>query len=568
MNQTTISKYLITRLKQIGVDDIFGVPGDFGLSFFDVLIESEINYFGTCNELNAAYAADGYARIKGIGALAVTYTVGELSALNGVAGSFSERVPVIIIVGSPSLADFHNEPLLHHTLGNYEIPIKMFQNITVASTILNDELRAPEEIDRVLRECLRKQGPVYINLPTDMVNKPCDPPKEKLEVPEFKSNQDSLEEALQEAVKMLNNAKKPIIIADVELVRYQLQKEFSEFLDKCGFPFATLMMGKTVIDEDHPQFIGLYQGDRSRQNVKERVENADCVLELGVFLSDFNTGGFTMKLNQKKIIRATIHTVYISNHSYRNIHLRDFLKGLCNKVDKRDSSTLDIHPAIQGCVHRRTVDFTHQNNKKLCVQRIFDRIAHFIPENSIVIADTGQSMFSTAETLLPKGSTFIGQIFYGSIGYSVGATLGCAAAARDRPVILFVGDGSFQVTCQDISTMIRYGLKPLIFLLNNEGYLIERCITDGKYNDLQPWKYHALPLVFGAKEKGFDVYTEDQLEHALLEVEKQMKTGLTFVELHTNKMDASTPMKEAGKAMAKKKLHHSPSVSLIKKKNK
>jgi len=312
------------------------------------------------------------------------------------------------------------------------------------------------------------------------------------------------------------------------------------------------MMGKTVLSEDHPQFIGLYQGSKSRPYVKDRVETADCVLELGVFLSDFNTGGFTMKLNQKRVIRGTINTVYIANHCYQDVYLKDFLKGLAEKLQHRDPSSLDIHPAIQGCAHRRTLEWKPQPEKKLTVQRIFDRVSHFIPENSIVVAETGQSMFSVAETLLPKGCTFIGQIFYGSIGYTVGAALGCAVAARERPVLLFIGDGSFQVTAQDLSTMIRYKLKTTIFLLNNDGYLIERCITDGFYNDLQPWKYHKLPEVFGHKGKSFDAWTESDLENALKEAEQQMKTDLTFIELHTDRMDASDNLKAAGIAMSEK----------------
>jgi indolepyruvate decarboxylase len=296
----------------------------------------------------------------------------------------------------------------------------------------------------------------------------------------------------------------------------------------------------------------LFQGDRSRPYVKDRVQNADCVLELGVVLTDFNTGGFTMKLDQRKVIRATINTVYISNHNYRNVYLKDFLKGLASKLDKRDPATLDIHPASKGCVHRRTEQYKAQGDQKLCVRRFFDRASHFIPENSIVIAETGQSMFSAAETMLPKKCTFVGQIFYGSIGYTVGATLGCCVAGKNRPVVLFVGDGSFQMTAQDISTMIRYKQKPIIFLLNNDGYLIERTVTDGYYNDIQPWKYHKLPEAFGSTAPSYDVWTEDQLENALKQAEKQMKTDLTFIEIHTDRMDASEPMKEAGKAMAKK----------------
>jgi len=211
---------------------------------------------------------------------------------------------------------------------------------------------------------------------------------------------------------------------------------------------------------------------------------------------------------------------------------------------------MDIHRAIDGCTHRKTIQFKSEEGKALTLHRAFDRISSFIPENAIVIAETGQSLFSAAETLMPKGTTFVSQVFFGSIGFTVGATLGCCIAAQSRPVILFVGDGSFQVTAQDLSTMIRYKTTPTIFLLNNDGYLIERVIIDNYYNDIQPWKYHLLTEVFRGG-KGFDVKTESELDDALKEAEKRLHKELTFIEFHTEKFDASSVLKAAGKSMAK-----------------
>jgi len=269
-------------------------------------------------------------------------------------------------------------------------------------------------------------------------------------------------------------------------------------------------------------------------------------------LTDFNTGGFTVKLDPKKVIRATYYTVHISNHTYEKVLLKDFLNELAGKLKLRDSSTLHIVPATLGCVHKRTAEFKVEPDKKLTTQRIFDRVSSFIPEGSIVIAETGQSLFSIAETLLPKGTTFFGQVFYGSIGYSVGATLGAAIAAKqkNRPVLLFVGDGSFQMTAQEVSTMIRYDTKPIIFLLNNDGYLIERVIDDGPYNDIQNWKYHKLPPVFGDNTVTFEANFENQFESALKEA-SQLNKHLVFIEMKTDKWDASEPMRKAGASMAK-----------------
>ena len=482
----TVAEYLLIRLKEIGVEHIFGVPGDFVLGFLNQVLNSDVKYVGTCNELNAAYAADGYARIRGTGAFAITYGVGELSAINGVAGAFAERVPVVVITGSPATINFHTRALLHHTLGDYRIPMKMFEKITAASTMLISADTAPEEIDRVLSECISHQQPVYICLPSDMVMMKCNSPKPFIFPKPASSDRNALYEAISESLEMLEIANKPVVIGDVELIRFKLQKEFAGLIDKTGIPYVTMMLGKTVLSEHHPQFIGLFEGDRSRDYVRNRVESADCIIQLGALLTDFNSGGFTTNLDDSKTISANIRSVKIKHHYYENVYLSDFILGLTQKLSRRDSTKLEIQRAADSCVHRHTVSYKHDVTKPITIKRFFDRMSHFIADNSIIIAETGVSLFSAAEMLMPEGASFIGQTFYGSIGYTVGATLGAGMAAQDRQVVLFVGDGSFQVTCQDLSTMIRYGLKPLIFLINNDGYTIERAVIDRPYNDIQP----------------------------------------------------------------------------------
>jgi indolepyruvate decarboxylase len=309
-----------------------------------------------------------------------------------------------------------------------------------------------------------------------------------------------------------------------------------------------MMLGKTLLSEHHPQFLGLFEGERSRAYVKDRVESADCVLKLGTLMTDFNTGGFTTNLDDSNTISAHIRSVKIKHHYYENVSLPDFIHGLTEKLPRRDAATLDIRCAAEGCVHRRTESYRPEAPRPLTIQRFFDRMSHFIADNSIVIAETGVSLFSAAEMLMPEGATFIGQTFYGSIGYSVGATLGASLAAQGRPVVLFVGDGSFQVTCQDVSTMIRNRLKPVIFLINNDGYTIERVITDRPYNDIQPWHYHKLVEIFGGGP-GLDVRTEGELEEALGQA--TAADGLTFIEIHTGRLDCPEALRSAGRSMAK-----------------
>jgi indolepyruvate decarboxylase len=547
-SEITVADYLITRLKEIGVDHLFGVPGDFVLGFFNQVLKSDLKYVGTCNELNAAYAADGYARIRGVGAFSSTYGVGELSAINGVAGAFAERVPMVAITGSPSTINFRTRPLLHHTLGDYQIPLRIYEKITAASTELVSAETAPAEIDRVLSVCLSHQQPVYISIPSDVVMMSCQRPQAFLFPPALGSDPDALGEAIAEALEMLDKAQKPVVIGDVELIRFKLQQDFAGFLDKTGFPYVTMMLGKSVLSEQHPQFIGLFEGERSREYVRNRVESADCILQLGAVLTDFNTGGFTTNLNDAKTISANIRSVRIKHHYYENVSLHDFILGLTEKLTRRDPATLDIQCAADGCMHRRAELYQPDVPKPLTIKRFFDRMSHFIEDDAIVIAETGVSLFSAAEMLMPEGATFIGQTFYGSIGYTIGATLGAGMTAQDRQVVLFVGDGSFQVTGQDLSTMIRNHLKPVIFLINNDGYTIERVISDHTYNDLQPWKYHKLVEVFGGG-LGLDVRTEGELEEALTKA--ATADDLVFIEIHTGRLDCPESLRSAGQSMAK-----------------
>lgn len=363
-----------------------------------------------------------------------------------------------------------------------------YERITCAQTVLSNPDTAVAEIDRVLTACLQRKSPVYIGVPSDMVFHMVDVPPAPFKLPDLpKSDPGALEEVVLESLRLLHQSRRPIFIPGIEIARHSLQKDFLNLLSASGVPYATMMLSKSIIDEDHKQFIGLYSGDRSRKYVRERVETSDCLMILGEKLTDFNTGGFTAQMDRRCTIEVFYDHVRLMCHSYNHVYINDFIRELTSRVTFRPAKHLDIKQATEGCVHRKSVDFSPQTENRLTMSRFFHRMSHFLKPNSIVIAETGASLFSAAEVLMPKNTKFIGQVFYGSIGYTVGATLGACIAAPDRPVSLFIGDGSFQVTCQDLSTMIRYGCKPTVFLVNNDGYTIERVIVDRSYNDVQPW---------------------------------------------------------------------------------
>ncbi|MCQ4573853.1 MAG: thiamine pyrophosphate-binding protein [Candidatus Brocadiales bacterium] len=542
-----VGRYLLRRLEQAGLRHVFGVPGDFVLGFMDQILESGVELVTTCNELNAGYAADGYARINGIGGVVTTYAVGEFSAINAVAGAYSEKVPVVAITGAPTVANRKHAAVLHHTLGDYNIPVEVFQRVTVAAVSLTDPVKAPEQIDKALRACLYHKRPVYIELPSDITRQACAEPGD-FEFPEpMASDPAALAEAVDEAVALLGGCNNPAILAGVEIHRYGLQESAGKLLEKTGYPFATMLLGKTVLPEKNPQFIGLYEGMSSRDYVRERIENAGGLLCLGTFMSDINLGGFTAKLDNDRLIVARDGRVRIKNHYYNQVSLRDFIKKLTEKLPAGSPESFDVRPAVDSCTHRKSAAFEPQAEQKLTNHRFYDRMAHFIQADDIVIADGGSAIFSAGEVFMPDEVTFIGQAFYCSIGYTVGAVLGAGLAAPKRRVVVFVGDGAFQLTCQELSTVIRNNLDAIVFVINNDGYTVERLIIDGPYNDIQPWKYHLLPDVFGGGW-GCEVHTEGDLEDALETAKKNQ--GLSLIEVHFDRMDCSDSLRRACEQMA------------------
>ncbi len=540
MTNITVGDYLLLRLVQIGVKHIFGVPGDYNMEFLDrIVLNENLKWIGTCNELNAAYAADGYARIKGIAALVTTFGVGELSAINGIAGAYAEYVPVVAITGSPAIKKQSYGAPLHHTLGTGDFTMfaRMFEKVTGAQASLTAE-NATAEIDRVLGVCLLKKQPVYINLPMDVASHEVAAPSDSFVLPAFESARATLDEAVDASVSLLEKAEKPVILADIGVDRYRLHNELRDLLAATGYPYATLSMGKALLEETHPQYIGIYNGAVSDNYVRRRIEEADCVLSIGTYLTDFNTGKFSAQLDPGRTIEVHGQYLKIKRALYNNVAMQDFLPALSKQLKHRDAISLDIKPAQENLNAGFTTSFQPKTSAPIKQERFWQRLAHFLKEDDIVVAEIGVAFFGALLVPFPKGTTFVGQLLWAAIGYSLGAVLGCAIAAPNRRSILFIGDGSFQMTAQELSTLLRYDLKPIIFLINNDGYTIERDIHGEKmpYNDIQRWNYHKLHEVFGDNGWGIKVSTESELDSALQQAE-QNRGSLAFIEVVMDKMD-------------------------------
>lgn len=533
---STVGRYLAQRLKQLGVGHVFGVPGDYVLTFMDLLIASGIKLVGTCNELNAGYAADAYARINGIGALCVTYGVGGFSALNAVAGAYAEQVPLVAISGGPGLMHRRPSMLLHHSVGDLRTQLSIYEHLTVASVLLTDPDQAPAQIDAVLAACLTHKRPVAIEIPADLVRRPCVAPG-PFQSPSPTSDPEALDEALDEIAALLVAAECPAILAGVELHRFGLLQDFEVLVARTGMPVATTLLGKTVISELDACAIGVYEGAMSRPEVRRVVEGADVLLCLGAWMSEMDLGIYTAHLDDRRIVNANSGRVRIRHHFFEPVTLRDLLRGLTERIDAGSVSRGSFIPVGEALKD----DATFEPGRPITVRSLFARINRLLRDDTIVIADAGDSLFSSADLVMHREAEFIGQAFYLSIGYAIPAALGVQLAAPDRRVIAIIGDGAFQMTAQEVSTIIRHQLTQIIFVLNNEGYTTERLIHEGPYNDIQGWQYHRLPEVFGGCS-GLCVRTEGELE-AALERAESYRGGPVLIEVMLDRRDSSDQLK-------------------------
>ncbi len=505
----SIGQYLIRRLADYGVRDVFGIPGDYVLQFYTLLEESPIRVVGCTREDCAGFAADAYARINGIGAVCVTYCVGGLSLANSVAGAYAEKSPVVVISGSPGLRERFKDPLLHHKVKDFRTQLDVFRRLCVAAADLTDRYAAFREIDRVLDAVVRYRRPGYLELPRDMVGV----------VPEGayhssfrepKSDPDALAEAVAEATRRISQAQRPVILAGVEIHRFGLQSRLLALAEGAGIPITTTMLGKSVIGETHPLFVGIYEGAMGREEVTRFVEQSDCVLVLGAFMTDINLGIYTAHLDPSKCIYATSEALRISHHHFHDVLLSDFLGVLANARLKAPPQTLPPRLASLAA------EYKLQPNARLTIRRLIARLNQSLDETTVVIADPGDALFASCELVIQQQTEYLSPAYYTSMGFAVPAALGVTVARRHLRPIVLVGDGAFQMTGMELSTVARLGFEPIIIVLDNGGYGTERLLHPGEYgfNDIHPWRYHRLPEVLGAGT-GYDVRTEGEFDAAL-----------------------------------------------------
>jgi TPP-dependent 2-oxoacid decarboxylase len=537
----TIGDYLIQRLYEHGVHHVFGVPGDYILKFNKLMETSAIQFINTCDEQGAGFAADAYARLRGLGAVCVTYSVGGLKVANTTAQAFAEKSPVVVISGAPGLSERIQHPLLHHKVRNFDTQYKIFQELTVASTVLDDPNTAFAEIDRVLDVALRYKRPVYIELPRDLVNQLGNSDYQHVAELDV-SDPDALSIALQQTVKSINAADRPVILADVEIHRFGLQNLLLQLTDKTNIPVADTMLGKSVIGERHPNYLGLYAGALGSEVARQHVESSDCVIMLGVILMDFNLGGFTAQLDVNRAIYVTSEKTAIQSQQYSGIRLQDFVQGLV-QADIYSRAPLILAQATPA------LSFAPIPDRAVTIKRLFEQLDSFIPANTIVLADVGDALFGALELSFYDKNRFLATAYYASLGFAVPGAIGAQFANPHLRPLVLVGDGAFQMTGVELSTIARYGLNPIVIVLNNNGYGTERPILDGTFNDIQPWRYRNITELVGAGQK-FDVHTETELETALNQSQAHLES-FCIIEVHLDSHDMSTALQRLTQTLAK-----------------
>jgi len=537
-----LGQFLFEYLSRCGVRHCFGIPGDFALPTFAWLEKSKIQSVTMTHEPSAGFAADAYARVNGLGLVCVTYCVGGLNVLNAIAGAYAEKSPVDVVSGAPGRKEREKDPLLHHKVKTFETQRRIYDEVTVASTVLLDEERAAAEIVRCVEACLRHKRPVYIEVPHDMADRvipiALPPPSARPE-----SDPHTLAAALEETFALIRAAKKPVILAGVELARYRVNHLVIRMAERMNIPFASDLLSKSAVPENHPLYLGVYGGAMSSDEaVREYIESADLVLMLGTFITDMSMGFYTAKLERKRTVLATSERVNIRYHRYESIQFRDYLDSLANASIPKKRFRRSTPPSFPAPLQKK------ERTGQLSVVDFFRILSLHLDERSCVVADIGDSIFGAVGIRSEKQAQFIAPAYYMSMGFAVPASIGVSLADRKFRPFVVVGDGAFQMTGTEISTAVRLGLNPVVFILNNDGYGTMRRIHDGKFNVITQWDYARICDLVGGGES-IVVSTKGELDDAIRRAEDS--DGLTIIEVRLARDDVSPQLVNIGREVAR-----------------
>lgn len=517
-----VARYLATRLAQMGVGHLFAVPGDYAGHFLTTIDQEGesigIRRVGTCNELEAGYSADAYARLRGAGAVCVTFGVGTFSLLNALAGSYVEQLPVVLVVGSPNSASRNTERregvLFHHSTGTLSADEESVRNVTAWREVVRDPVRAPEQIDRALRECLTWRRPVYIEVLANVWWLECEPPRGRVEAGPLPLLLESLDSAIDGTLEHLWAAKRPVIWAGMEVQRYGLQDLLMEIVRETGFPFATDLLAKGVVPESTPGFIGCYDGASAQPKTRRLVEKADWLLGLGNLVTDDFLDLVANRYGRMSL--AWNNSVRVGTAVYDCVPLRAFMERLLQRLRDRKygapAGALKTLSAVGAPEQKLLAEEPGKGLLKgaasppVTYDRFFRRMNRWVDDGMILMADTTIALYSAAELPVNVADGFIAQAAWNSIGYTTGACLGAGFADPARRPVVFTGDGGFQMVAQALSDVVRAKHGAIVFIFDNQLYGIEQAFVNVKYftegepaeefDLLHGWDYARLTDVF------------------------------------------------------------------------
>jgi len=544
----TVTDYLLQGLNELGADRVFGVPGDYTLAMLDHIgRDGRLQWVGCANELGAGYAADGYARVRGIGVLCTTFGVGELSAINAIAGSFAEYVPVVHIVGAPSRAVQDARKCTHHSLGtgDFQVFERMTSEVVCAHATLGEH-DACAEIDRVLRSVMTHRRPGYIVVPSDLSDLAVNAPDAPLHCTGTVSDPDALRRFSEAARSLLNDASSVSLLADVLVQRMGAEPNLHSLIDAGDLPHATLLSGRRVVNEEHPAYLGVYNGAASEPAVRAQIEEPDVLIKAGVRFTDLTSGFFSQHIPVDGLIDIEPHVSSVGDKKYGPIELADALDALHAIFQARG-------PVLRDRINRpaKRRDANASRDEVLSQATLWQSVSDALRPGDLVIAEQGTSFYGLGAHRLPDDVLFIGQPLWASIGYTLPALLGASLAAPRRRAILLIGDGSAQLTIAELGTLMRQHVNALIVVVNNDGYTVERAIhgPEASYNDIAQWDWTALPAALCKGRASFTrrVSTAGGLRDALATA-RDMNDRLSLIEAVVPRLDVPPLLSELGKA--------------------
>src|SRR5208283_2317714 len=487
----------------------------------------------------------------GAAAAVVTFSVGGLSAINAIGGAYAENLPVILVSGAPNTNDRATEHLVHHTLATHDwsYQLEIAKKLTCAAVAVTSAADAPHQIDYAIRAALREKKSAYIEISCNIAAAPCAAPGPiSAVIAEEPSDPETLQAAITTAAKFLLGKQKPVLLIGSKLRAAGAEKQAIALADALGCSVAVMAAAKSFFPENHPQFVGIYWGEISAPGAREIVDWSDSVGCIGTIFNDYSTVGWTAMPSGPGVLTADLKRVHLEGHDFSQIHLRDFLSALARKVEKRDATMIE-YTRIRS---ERPPENPAKPDAKLMRAEVVRQIRPLITADTTVIAETGDSWFNGMALKLPDGARFEIEMQWGSIGWSVPATFGYAMGAPSRRVIALIGDGSFQLTAQEVAQMIRQKLPVIIFLINNHGYTIEVEIHDGPYNNIKNWDYAGLIEVFNAEDgrgRGLRATNGAELTEAI-KVALANRDGPTLIECVIDRDDCSSDLISWGRLVA------------------